>query len=282
MNNGIVFWNGEFLPLEEANVSPFDRGFLFGDGVYELIPFHHKTPLSLDSHLSRLQTSLELVNINNPYDKESWKKYITELVGFSEHEDIYTYLQVTRGVAPRDHAYPKNIKPSVFMYTDKLSHITDEQASKGFQAVTLEDFRWLKCNIKSTSLIGNVLLRQEAIEGGYDEAILIRGDIATEGAASNIFIVVNKTIITPKNSNLLLPGITRDIVIEIAEKNSFPCEQKDITKNELLAAEEIFLTSSGKGVMPVTRINGKDIGNGLAGNQTLSILDLYKDHCKEL
>jgi len=282
MNNGIVFWNGDFLPLEKVHVSPFDRGFLFGDGVYELIPFYHKTPLSLDGHLSRLQTSLESVNIENPYDKEIWKKYITELVDYSKHEDTYAYLQVTRGVAPRDHAYPKNIKPSVFMYTDELSHITDEQASKGFQAITLEDFRWLKCNIKSISLIGNVLLRQEAIEGGYDEAILIRDDVVTEGAASNVFAVVNKTIVTPKNSNFLLPGITRDIVIEIAEKNSFPCEQKNITKNELLSAEEIFLTSSGKGVMPVTRINGKNVGAGLAGKQTLSIAGLYKDHCEAL
>jgi len=282
MDNGIVFWNGDFLPLEKAHVSPFDRGFLFGDGVYELIPFYHKTPLSLDGHLSRLQASLESVNIKNPYDKEIWKKYIAELVGFSKYEDIYTYLQVTRGVAPRDHAYPKNIKPSVFMYTDELSHITDEQASKGFQAVTLEDFRWLKCNIKSISLIGNVLLRQEAIEGGYDEAILIRGDVVTEGAASNVFVVVNETIVTPKNSNFLLPGITRDTVIEIAEKNSFPCKQKNITKNELLSAEEVFLTSSGKGVMPVTRINGKNVGAGVAGKQTLSIAGLYKDHCKTL
>lgn len=270
----ICYLNGQFLPLDDARVPVLDRGFIFGDGVYEVIPVFNGISFRLDEHLERLGNSLTAVHIENPYNHDEWRDLITRLIkeNGAHHQSIY--LQLTRGVAARDHAFPHEVTPTVFMMSTPLPISTQAQP---VSAVVLNDPRWINCDIKAISLLPNVLLRQEARLRGAYEAILLRDDFLTEGAASNVFIVKEGIVKTPPKSSHLLPGITRDLVVELLRKNDRAVEEVAIHKEELLSADEIWLTSSTKEILPVDRLDEKAVGNGKPGPVWQDTVALYQD-----
>ena len=259
--SSIAYINGEFKPLSDVHISPLDRGFIFGDGVYEVIPVYAGHAFRLDAHLKRLDNSLNAIRLPNPHSPEEWQNIIQALIDKNAPGDRSLYLQITRGVADRDHAFPKTSNTTVFAMSKPLPATTQAPV----KAITLEDIRWQWCHIKATALLGNLLLRQQAVDAGCDEAILLRDSQLTEGAASNVFIVKNNSIFTPINNNKILPGITRDIVIELAQKNGLSISEQNIQETLLNEADEIWLTSSTKEIAPVIELNNKTIGDGKAG-----------------
>jgi D-alanine transaminase len=273
-----VFLNGEFLSLEEARVPVLDRGFLFGDGVYELMPVYGGHPFRLDAHLKRLSRSLKEVLIPNPFDAPRWREILMELVSRAGGGDLLLYWQVTRGVAPRDHAFPHGIQPTVFGMVNPLPSRLPEQLERGVNAVTLRDLRWQRCDIKAISLLGNILLRQQAIEADAAEAILVRDGQITEGAASNVFAVFDDVIITPPKGPALLPGVTRDLVLELITAAGLPNKEAPIGEPELCRAQEIWITSSAKEVLPVTRLDSARIGDGRPGPRWAQVNRLFQDY----
>ncbi len=273
----VVYLNGEYLPLEEAKVSVLDRGFLFADGVYEVIPAYGSRLLRLQEHMDRLQTNLNAIRLDNPLSIEEWNEIFAKLLTDNPSEDQSIYLQVTRGVAAkRDHGFPEVVTQTVFIMVNKIKAVNKEELRPGISAVTLDDIRWKACNIKSISLLGNILLRQQAHDQNAAEAILINDGKAVEGAASNVFIVKDGVIITPPTSSCLLPGITRDLILELAEKYQFKYKVRDIAENELFSADEIWLTSSTKEIMPVLKLNAKAVANGQSGPIWERMIDVYQ------
>ena len=261
----MVFLNGSFLPLEQAKVSVLDRGFIFGDGVYELIPVYSRAPFRMDGHLARLERSLAAVGIRNPYAREKWREVILGLVERQPWQDQAVYLQVTRGVAKRDHAFPEGVEPTVFAMSNPLVNPPAELVDKGAVAVSAVDNRWLRCDIKSISLIGNVLLRQVSAAVGAAETILFRDGVLTEASASNVFVVKNGLVLSPPKSNLILPGITYDVVVEIAAELKIPVEFRDVREAEVRAADELWVTSSSKEILAVVELDGRPVGDGKPG-----------------
>lgn len=278
-----VFLNGKFLPLSKANVSVLDRGFLLGDGIYEVIPVYSGKLFRLDQHLQRLDDSLKGVQITPPYNHEEWEKILMDLVSRTEGDDQSVYLQITRGVAPkRDHEFPKNITPTVFAMSNAFSLPDSGLLETGISVITLEDIRWRYCNIKAITLLANVLSRQQALDEGAMDAILVRDGDAIEGAASNLFIVKDNTIITPPKSEKLLPGITRDLILELAQANSIPYKEAIISEMDLESADEIWLSSSTKEILPVTLLNNKVVGNGKPGHVWQQMLSIYQEYKQSL
>jgi D-alanine transaminase len=272
-----VFLNGAFLPLEDAKVPVLDRGFIFGDGVYEVVPVYSKVPFRLEEHLARLERSLAAVGIRNPYTREQWRGYIAALVERQPFEDQAVYFQVTRGVAKRDHAFPKDAQPTVFMMSNPLVPPPAAQVESGAVAITARDNRWLRCDIKSISLIGNVLLRQLSAEADAVETILFRDGKLTEASSSNVFVVKDGTIQSPPKNQLILPGITYDVVVELARANGLPLEFRDIAEADVRAADEIWVTSSSKEVLAVVRLDGQPVGDGRPGPVFRQMYRLYQD-----
>jgi len=276
-----AYLNGSFLPLEDARVPVMDRGFLFGDGVYEVIPVYGGRLFRLAQHLQRLQDSLDGVRIGNPLTAPEWRALLEELVSRNAGSDQAVYLQVTRGVAAkRDHAFPAGVRPTVFAMSNPLPQARDITGEQGIHAITLSDIRWQHCNIKAITLLPNVMLRQQAVEADSAEAILIRDGYATEGAASNIFIVRNGVLVTPPKGPTLLPGITRDLVIELAAGNALPFREAAISATELHDAGEIWLTSSTREISPVIRLDDAAVGNGRPGplwKRMITLFQAYKD-----
>ena len=274
-----AYLNVSFLPLDQARVSVMDRGFLFGDGVYEVIPVYGRQLFRLQHHLKRLQNSLEAVRISNPLSDAEWENILTRLITQNTGSDQAIYLQVTRGMAAkRDHAFPDDTSPTVFAMSTPSPPSADIDSVTGIQAVTLEDSRWKHCNIKAITLLPNVLLRQEAIDAGAAEAILIKDGFALEGAASNLFIVHNGLVITPANGPALLPGITRDLILELAANNSIPYREADIPAEDLLTADEIWVTSSTREISPVIRLDDITVGEGTPGPVWKRMISLYQDY----
>ncbi len=273
----MVFLNGKFLPIEEAKVPVLDRGFIFGDGVYELVPVYSRVAFRLDEHLARLERSLAETRIRNPYSRVQWRDIIYRLVDAQPFEDQGVYFQVTRGVAKRDHAFPKGVEPTVFMMSNPLVTPPRELVEKGAAAVSAHDNRWLRCDIKSISLIGNCLLRQLSAEEGEAETILFRDGRLTEASASNVFVVKRGVIVSPPKSNLILPGITYDIVTELARANGLPLEFRDVTQAEVRAAEEVWVTSSSKEVLPIVTLDGRPVGEGRPGPVFARMYLLYQE-----
>jgi len=273
----MVFLNGKFMPVEEARVPVLDRGFIFGDGVYELIPVYSRVPFRLDEHLARLERSLAAVRIRNPYSRAEWRDIILQLVAKQGFEDQGVYFQVTRGVAKRDHAFPKNVEPTVFMMSNPLVNPPAAQVESGGPAVSAEDNRWLRCDIKSISLVGNVLLRQLSAEAGAAETILFRDGKLTEASASNVFIVRRGVIQSPPKSSLILAGITYDVVAELAAANGLPLEFREVTEKEVRAADEIWVTSSSKEVFAIVSLDGAKIGDGRPGPGFRRMYQLYQE-----
>ncbi len=274
-----VYLNGQFMPIEEARVPVLDRGFIFGDGVYEVIPVYSRRAFRLAEHLKRLQHSLDGIRLENPHSNEEWTRIITELIAQSEGEDQYLYLHITRGVAKRDHAFPKPPVPAtVFMMSTPLPTPPADWLQNGVGAVTAQDNRWLRCDIKSIALLPNVLLRQLAVDAGCAETVLIRDDaFMTEGAASNIFAVKNGTLLAPPKDNLMLPGITYDVVLELAYANGIPFEVRRVKKSEVFNADELLLTSSTREVLAITHLDGKPVGSGRPGPMFARLHQLYQD-----
>lgn len=282
MPSQLVYLNGEYLPLNEAKVSVLDRGFIFGDGVYEVIPAYGGKTLRFKHHMQRLQDSLDGVQITNPLSNTEWQEIIDKLITETGPQDQYIYLHITRGVAARDHSFPDNTKPTVFVMNNLIHAVEPELLEKGVAAVTLDDIRWQYCNIKAIALLPNILLRQQAVDKGAAEAILIRDGNMTEGAASNVFIVSGGIIKTPPKGKKLLPGITRDLVVELAKTHNMPIEEVSISEQEFLAANEIWLTSSTKEILSVTTINGQPVNNGIPGPVWHDMYQKYQDYKETL
>jgi D-alanine transaminase len=272
-----VFLNGKLLPVEQATVSVLDRGFIFGDGVYELVPVYSRVPFRLDEHLARLERSLGEAKIRNPYTRVQWRAHIYGLIDAQAFDDQSIYFQVTRGVAKRDHAFPKSVEPTVFMMANPLVNPPQEQVERGAPAVSAADNRWLRCDIKSISLIGNVLLRQLSAEAGAAETILFRDGKLTEASASNVFIVRRGVIESPPKSHLILPGITYDVVVELARANGLPLEFKALAEAEVRSADEIWVTSSSKEVLAIVALDGKPVGEGRPGPAFRRMYQLYQE-----
>ena len=277
----IVYLNGKFMPVEDAHIPVLDRGFIFGDGVYEVIPVHSRHPLRLAEHLRRLQPSLDRVRIANPYSDAEWARLAGEIIKRNAGEDQSVYLQVTRGVAKRDHAFPKGVQPTVFMMSNPLVTPAPALVESGVACISAQDYRWLNCDIKSVSLLGNCLLRQISADVGAAETILFRDGRLTEASASNVFIVRDGVVLTPPKDNLVLPGITYDVVIEIARAREFQLEVRPVSEAEVRGADEIWITSSTKEVLAVTTFDGKPVGDGKPGPLFRRMHALYQQFKQE-
>jgi D-alanine transaminase len=275
--DSLVYLNGDYVPLSKAKVSVMDRGFLFGDGVYEVIPVYGGRPFRLEEHLRRLERSLAGIRMVSPLSDGEWAEVFGRLIRGTD--DQYIYLQVTRGAASkRDHAIPAEIAPTVFAMGSPIAPIPVE----GIRAVTVEDIRWHWCHIKAITLLSNVLLRQEAVDLGAAEAILVRDGRVTEGAASNIFIVRKGVLVTPPKSHEILPGITRDLVLELALEHGFACEERSFSLEELRAADEIWMTSSTREILPVIELDGRPVGNGQPGPVWKRMQPVYQAYKQSL
>lgn len=279
-----VYLNGRFMAPEEAQIPVLDRGFIFGDAVYEVIPVYSRVLLRLDQHLARLQYSLDCIRLANPHSNAEWRELLQQIVMRNPWEDQGLYLQVTRGAARRDQAFPDPavVKPTVFVMANDVRGPSAVQRREGVPVITREDYRWLRCDIKTTSLIANCLLRQEAAEAGCAEVVLLRNGKVTEGSASNVFLVKNGIIMTPPKDNLILPGITYDLVLELAHRHDLPFEVRELTVGELYAADEVWLSSSLREVLPVTTVDGIAIGNGKPGSVYERVYELYQVYKREV
>jgi len=276
-----VYLNGDYLPLEQAKISVLDRGFLFGDGAYEMIPAYGGRLLRMQEHFQRLQNSLDAIRLENPLSNKQWQEIIEKLLNDNPNngggDDKAIYLQVTRGVAAkRDHGFPQQIQQTVFVMVNELKPVNKENLRAGVSAITLDDIRWKACNIKSISLLGNILLRQQAHDNNAAEAILINDGLVTEGAASNVFAVIDNVLVTAPSGKRLLPGITRDLILELAAENNIVFEERDYTEDELLNASEIWFSSSTKEILPVVELNGKPVANGESGPIWEKMIDIYQ------
>ena len=258
-----AYLNGAFQPTDEVRISPLDRGFLFGDAVYEVVPVHDGQPLVLDAHIARLCRSLEALRIKNPHSKLEWHELVAELTTRNGGGDLSIYIQVTRGAdAGRNHLFPVDIPPTVFAMATALPQY---DFSDGVTAITLPDNRWGRCDIKATALLANVLARQTAHEAGAIDAILLWNGEVTEGAVSSVLIVDNGEIIRRPNGKELLPGTTTDLVIEVAQAEGLTCREQTITEERLRTADEIWLTSATKNIAPIVKLDGQPIGTGSPG-----------------
>ncbi len=273
-----IYLNGEFMPIEQARIPVLDRGFIFGDGVYEVIPVYSRHPFWLAEHLRRLRDSLKSIRLANPHDDQTWMRLVRRLIELNEPEDQSLYIHVTRGPAKRDHAFPKEITPTVFLMSNPLTTPSAQQVSGGVCAITAVDNRWLRCDIKAIALLPNVLLRQDAVDAGCVEAVLLRDGFMTEGAASNIFVVSGGVLLAPPKNHLMLPGITYDVVLELAQASGIQAEVRKIPEAELRSAQEIWLTSSTREVLAITRLDGRPVGKGTPGPMFAQMYALYQDY----
>ena len=261
----IVYLNGEFLALEDARVSVLDRGFIYGDGVYEVIPVYARQPFRMPNHLRRLQYSLDGIRLANPHNENQWETLIRDLIAKQPFHDQAVYLQITRGVAKRDHAFPPGVPPTVFMMSNPFPFPTLEQVENGVAVVTAEDNRWHRCDLKTISLLGNVLMRQLAVDHNAIETVLFRDDRLTEASASNVLIVKHGTVIAPPKDHLMLPGITYDATLDFAKAIGLPVDVRPVMRKEALSADEMWLSSSTREVLAVTKIDGAPFGDGKSG-----------------
>jgi D-alanine transaminase len=271
-----VYLNGEYLPLSEAKVSVLDRGFLFGDGVYEVIPAYKGRLFRLEDHIVRLNNSLREIRLELDKSVAEWLAIFQPLLDSSK--DQYIYLQVTRGyAAKRDHGFPEQVVPTVFAMCSEIKPFAGRVT--GVKAVTLDDIRWQMCHVKAITLLANILLRQEALDQDCAEAILVRNGYVTEGAASNLFAVIDDELITPPKNHEILPGITRDVILELAEANQIPYREDVIALEALQNASEVWVTSSTREIVPVIELDGQQLGAGKPGpvfQKMEQLLQAYK------
>ena len=282
MTSPIAHFNGELKPIDQIHISPLDRGFIFGDGVYEVIPVYDGAMLRGREHFERLQRSMDEIRLVNPHTVDEWLKISEDLLAHHPGNQSL-YIQVTRGVPPkRDHVLPQGLKPTVFMMTYPLASPSREQVENGVKCITSPDFRWEKCNIKSTSLLGNVLARQLSADVGATETILLRDGMLTEASASNVFVVKNGVVAAPPRDHLILLGITYDLLVKLAGEGALKLEIRPITEGELRSADEVWLTSSTKEVLAVTTIDGAPVGSGKPGALFKRMHALFQEHKAKL
>jgi len=258
--------NGQELPLTEARISPLDRSFLFGDGVYEVIPVYGGRPFRFAAHAERLARSLAAIRIRDPHGRDAWRRLVESLVAANGGGDQYVYLQVSRGAEfGRNHAPLPDIEPTVFAYCSPWPAVSAETLARGVACITAQDTRWARCDIKSVALLANVLLRQLAVDAGATETILLRDGKLMEGSASTVHVVLHGELVTPPNSHRILPGTTRGVVIELADSLGVPHRTAEVTEGELRGADEIWLAAATREVQPVTTLDGAPVGNGSPG-----------------
>jgi D-alanine transaminase len=282
--SAIVYLDGQWLPTDKAKVSVFDRGFLFGDGVYEVIMVYNRQPFRLEQHLTRLFRSLEQTGIPNPLGLHEWRYIVERLIEQTASNQQSIYLQVTRGVAEkRSHTYPQGLIPTIFASSQSIAvKKSDTRLNSPCTAVLLEDIRWARGDIKSTSLLGSVLLKKQVSESGKDEGILHRQGKITEGTASNVFVVKDDVILTPPDSDYLLTGITRDFIFELADRYGLACLPTELTVEQLYTSDEIWMTSSTAEMRAVIELDGLPVGNGQIGALWKTMAALYQKHKSEL
>jgi D-alanine transaminase len=282
MNAPIAHFNGKLLPLDEIHISPLDRGFIFGDGVYEVIPVYDGVPLHAKEHFERLQRSMDEIRLVNPHSVGDWIELTHALLAHHPGNQS-VYIQVTRG-APnkRDHVIPEKLEPTVFMMCYPLASPSKDSIENGVKCVTAADFRWEKCHIKSTSLLGNVLARQISADVGATETILLRDGFVTEASASNVFVVKNGVVAAAPRDHLILLGITYELLVRLAGEGAFKLEVRPIPESELRSADEVWLSSSTKEVLAVTMIDGKPVGSGKPGPIFRRMHAAYQDYKAKL
>ncbi|MBB3169715.1 D-amino acid aminotransferase [Simiduia aestuariiviva] len=279
----IAYLNGEYLPLEDARISPLDRGFLFGDGIYEVVPSYGGKLVGFGPHIDRMREGLALVEIDLPWDHDQWRQVCEQLMIKNGNGNLGIYLHVSRGAdTKRFHAYPEGVAPTVFAFAFDIAPapVADKSKAKAYKVSTTEDLRWRRCHIKSTALLGNVMHYQQGHAAGNNETILYnsQGEV-TEASACNVFMVKNGEVITPPLDHQLLPGITRLILLDVLQKyTQIPVHERTITLEELNSADEVWITSSSKEIAPVTSIDGKPVGNGDIGDVWLAAQTVFEKH----
>ncbi len=272
----MVYLNGEFLAKDQASISVMDRGFLFGDGVYEVIPVYKGSIFRLQEHLRRLQNSLDAIGIKNPHTSQQWRDIFNQLLTHSLTPNQSLYLQITRGAdTQRRHSF-ESLTATVFVELNPLTPKSKHELNQGFSAITQADFRWQRCDIKATSLLANIMYSQQAKQNQVEEVMLHRDRIITEGATSNVFIVKNNTLFTHPTSPNILSGITRDLVLESAKACQLPIQEIAPTLDELLSADEVWISSSTREVMPITQVDSQPINQGKIGAHWSNVYDYYQ------
>jgi D-alanine transaminase len=279
----LCYLNGEYLPLKEARVSPLDRGFLFADAVYEVVPVYGGRPFRLREHLDRLTRSLAAIRMAPPLSHAEWGEICRELIVRNGGGDQYLYLQVTRGAEyGRNHAWPEGMKPTLFAYTNTLEPVSGKLLEQGVAAITAPDTRWARRDIKSTALLANTLLKRLAVDAGAFETILLEGEELTEGSSTTVHVISQGEIRTPPNGRHILPGTTRDVVGELAARLRIPARSCRIPAAELRGAEEIWLAFATRGLLPVTTLDGRAVGDGRPGPLFRRLHRAFVDYIREL
>lgn len=265
-NDSIAYLNGEFVRLGDAKISVLDRGFIFGDGIYEVVPAYNGKPFRMHAHLARLERSLAAIGIASPYSARQWEDLVLQLLARHGQGNAMVYMQITRGVAKRDHAFPAaGVEPTVFCMVSPFVRPTEQARTQGLSVVSMPDERWLHCEIKSVSLLGNVLAKQQAVQSGVDEVIQFRDGYMSEGSSCNIWVVQNGVLLAPPRNNLILEGIRYGFIEQLAHDAGIAFQARPITQSEVEQADELMLTSATKEVLPITRYNGRPVGSGQPG-----------------
>jgi len=261
-----AYLNGEYVRLQDAKISVLDRGFIFGDGIYEVVPVYEGRPFRMSEHLARLERSLAKVRIASPFDRAGWEALVLGLLERSATPSCLVYLQITRGVAKRDHGFPADtVTPTVFGMVSSFTPPSAAARENGQTLISIADDRWLHCDIKSVSLLGNVLAKQAAVDAGADEVVQFRDGLLTEAASANIWVVSGGKLISPTRDHRILEGIRYGLLAELAEEAGIALEMRDVPRAEVEAADELLITSAAREVLPVTRLDGRPVGSGKPG-----------------
>jgi D-alanine transaminase len=272
----LCYLDGEYTALRDAKISVLDRGFIFGDGIYEVVPVYGGQPFCFEEHMARLERSLAELQIVNPLSLAQWREIVMRLVAPGGNEPQAVYFQVTRGVAPRDHSMVRGLQPTVFVMVNPLPPVSDAVRAKGVACVTADDFRWQKAHIKSTSLLGAVLSRQISVEAGAAETVMFRGEWLSEASSSNVWIAKDGMLIGPPKDNLVLTGIRYGLLERLCEEGGIPFALRRVSRDEVFAADELLLSSASKEVLPVVTLDGQTIGNGQPGPIYKSLYAAYQ------
>ncbi len=263
--DSVVYLNGDYVRLADAKISVLDRGFIFGDGIYDVVPAYNGKPFRMDGHLARLERSLAAIDIKVGLGRGDWEQIVSDLIQRSGLADCMVYIQVTRGVAKRDHGFPKNATPTVFCMVSPFVRPNGAAREQGLSVVSIPDVRWLRCEIKSVSLLGNVLAKQHAVDAGVDEVVQFRDGYLSEGASCNIWVVKDGVLLAPPRSNLILEGIRYGLLEELAAGAGIQFNARPISQQEVENADELMLSSATREVLPITSYNGKPVGTGKPG-----------------
>jgi D-alanine transaminase len=264
-NDSIVYLNGQYVRLGDASISVLDRGFIFGDGIYDVVPAYNGKPFRMDGHLARLERSLAAIGIKVDFKRSDWEALVLDMLKRSGLGDCMVYLQVTRGVAKRDHAFPAHAEPTVFCMVSPFVRPGVQAREQGLSAVGIPDIRWLRCEIKSVSLLGNVLAKQHAVDAGVDEVLQFRDGFLSEGSSCNIWVAKDGKLLAPPRSNLILEGIRYGFVEELASEAGIAFNARPVSEQEVNEADELMLSSATKELLPITTYNGKPVGTGKPG-----------------